>query len=189
MNLKNIFTTVTGNRLFTAIFFFLGLTAFYGCNNNDELEDEARRREEAYKKQLAVDTVTIKNYIASNNIANVQRSPYKSGLFYAVQKPGTGDSATLGKTVVTHYILTNLQGDTLDTSRKPRTGQTTIQPLTFQLGRANILSGYQEGVSLMRVGERTLFFLPSGLAYGDQAQDKIPANSVLIFDIELLEVR
>ncbi|QMU27052.1 FKBP-type peptidyl-prolyl cis-trans isomerase [Adhaeribacter radiodurans] len=189
MNLKSIFTTVINNRLLTAIFFFLSLTAFYGCNNNDELEDEARRREEAYKKQLAIDTVTIKNYILTKNIPNAQRSPYKSGLFYAIQKPGTGDSAALGKTVVTHYILTNLQGDTLDTSRKPRSGQTTITPLTFQLGRANILSGFQEGVSLMRVGERSLFFLPSGLAYGDQAQEKIPANSVLIFDIELLEVK
>ncbi len=189
MNLKTILTTVTNNRLLTAIFFFLSLTAFYGCNNNDELEEEARRREEAYKKQLAMDTVTIKNYIASKNIPNVQRSPYKSGLFYSVVTPGTGDSAALGRTVVTHYILTNLQGDTLDTSREPRNGQTTIQPLTFQLGRANILSGFQEGVSLMRVGERSLFFLPSGLAYGDQPQDKIPANSVLIFDIELLEVK
>ncbi|PSR56546.1 hypothetical protein AHMF7605_25150 [Adhaeribacter arboris] len=189
MNLKTILTTVTGNRLLTAIFFFLSLTTFYGCNDNDELEDEARRREEAYNKQLALDTVKIKEYFTTKGITIFKRSPYKSGLFYVTQTPGTGDSPTVGKTVVTDYILTNLQGDTLDTSREPRPGKTVAEPLTFQLGRANILSGYQEGVSLMRVGERTLFYLPSGLAYGDQAQEKIPANSVLIFDIELREVK
>src|SRR5207237_396711 len=157
MNLKNIITTVTGNRLLTTIFFFLSLTAFYGCNNNDELEDEAHRREEAYNKQLAIDTVKIKDYFADSSITNFQRSPYKSGLFYVIQKPGTGDVAALGKTVETHYILTNLAGDTLDTSRKPRAGKTVAEPLIFQLGRANILSVYQAGVALMRVGESTLF--------------------------------
>lgn len=189
MKLTNLLTLFTNNRLFVVMFSILSLTAFYGCNDNDEQEDEIRRQEEAYNRQLAADTLIIKDYIATHNIPNVMRSPYKSGLFYTVQTPGTGDSATLGKTVVTHYTLTNLKGDTLDTSRKPRTGQSTIQPLTFILGRSNIIPGFQEGVLLMRVGQRSTFFLPSGLAYGTQVQDKIPANSVLIFDIELLEVK
>jgi FKBP-type peptidyl-prolyl cis-trans isomerase len=191
MNLKNTFTTITSNRLLTAVFFFLSITAFYSCNDkNNELEDEARRQEEAYNRQLAIDTVLIKDYITANNIANVKRAPYKGGLLYAVQTPGTGDSAVIGRTVVTHYILRNFKGDTLDTSRKVRTGQTTIQPLSFQLGNSNIITGFQQGVSLMRVGERSLFFLPSGIAYGAQGSGTtIPPNTNLIFDIELLQVK
>ncbi|QNF32944.1 FKBP-type peptidyl-prolyl cis-trans isomerase [Adhaeribacter swui] len=189
MNLKNTITSITRNRLLTAIFFFLSVTVFYSCNDNSELEDEARRQEEAYKRQLGIDTVLIQNHILTNNIANVRRTPYK-GLYAAVQTPGTGDSARIGRTVVTHYVLTNFKGDTLDTSRKVRTGQTAIQPLTFVLGQSNIITGFQQGVSLMRVGERTKFYLSSVLAYGEQGSGtSIPPNTNLIFDIELLQVK
>ncbi len=194
MNLKNTFTSFANSRLLIAIFSLLSLASFYGCNDNDDdLEEETRRREEVYNRQLAADTVIIKEYIATHSITNAQRSPYKSGMFYAVQTPGTGDSALIGKTVVTHYVLRNLQGDTLDTSRKPRAGQTVIQPYPFILGdfrsQNSPIVGYQEGVSLMKVGEKTTFFLPSGLAYADNEKPNIPANSVLIFDIELLQIR
>ena len=198
MNLKNLFTLFTNNRLLTVIFFFLSVTAFYGCNKNNELEDEARRQEEAYNRQLGIDTVLIKNYIATNNITNAQRSRFKSGIFYSVQTPGTGDSAAIGKTVVTHYILRDLQGKEIDTSRNPRTnpstGQTVIQPYSFLLGdlRASNspIVGYHESVLLMRVGERATFFLPSGVAYGERGSGtSIPPNTNLIFDIELLQVR
>lgn len=189
MNPKNTITTFFSNRLLTAIFFFLSVSAFYGCDKNNELEDEARRQEEAYNRQIGIDTVLIQNYITSNNIPNVQRTPYK-GLYYAVQTPGTGDSAVVNKTVVTHYTLTNFKGDTLDTSRKIRTGQTAIQPLTFVLGPSNIITGFQQGVSLMRVGERSRFYLSSVLAYGEQGSGTaIPPNTNLIFDIELLQVK
>ncbi|RDC65261.1 FKBP-type peptidyl-prolyl cis-trans isomerase [Adhaeribacter pallidiroseus] len=194
MNLKNTFTTFTSNRLLTTIFIFLSVTAFYSCNNNNELEDEARRQEEAYKRQLGIDTVLIQSYVASKGIPNVQRTPYQ-GLYYAVQTPGTGDKAEINKTVVTHYTLTNFKGDTLDTSRKartdPSTGQKVIQPLTFLLSpNTNILTGFQQGVSLMRVGEKSKFFLSSGLAYGAQGSgNTIPPNTNLIFDIELLQVK
>jgi FKBP-type peptidyl-prolyl cis-trans isomerase len=190
MNLKNTITTIISNRLLTAVFFFLSITAFYGCNDkNSELEDEARRQEEAYKRQLGIDTLLIQNYVVTNSIPNVQRTRYK-GLYYAVQTPGTGDSAVIGRTVVTHYVLTNFKGDTLDTSRKVRTGQTTVQPLTFLLGQSNIITGFQQGVSLMRVGERSKFYLSSVLAYGEQGSGTaIPPNTNLIFDIELLQVK
>lgn len=189
MNLKNTFTTFTSNRLLTVIFFFLSVTAFYGCNDNNELEEEARRQEEAYKRQLGIDTVLIQNHVVSNNIPNVQRTRFP-GLYYAVQTPGTGDSARVGKTVVVHYTLTNFKGDILDTSRKVRDGQTTIQPLTFLLGQSNIITGFQQGVSLMRVGESSKFFLSSVLAYGEQGSGtSIPPNTNLIFDIELLQVK
>lgn len=168
----------------------LSIFTFYGCDKNDP-EEDARRRQEAYNRQLAIDTVLIKEYIVANNITNAQRSPYKSGLFYAVQTPGTGDSAALDRTMVTHYTLRNLQGKVLDTSLNPRQGKTTIDPYVFVLGSpGGGIAGYQEGVSLMRVGEKATFFVPSGLAYGaENRSPDLPANTVLIFDIELLEIR
>lgn len=189
MNSKKLFTSLKNSRLLTALLFCFCILAFYGCNKNDDLEEEARLREEAYDRQLAADTVIIKNYIATNNITNAKRAPSNSGLYYAVQTPGTGIKAIVGKEVVTHYTLRNLEGDTLDTSHNPRPGKTVAEPLIFRLGYSNLIFGYQESVSLMQVGEKTTFFLPSGLAYGTVAQEKIPANSVLIFDIELLQVK
>lgn len=192
MNLKNTIIPFKSSQIRTILFFCFSIFAFYGCNNNnDDLADEENRRIEAAKKQLAVDTVLIKNYILTNNIPNAKRSPYKSGIFYAVQTPGTGDSAVVGKTMVTHYVVKDFQGNILDTSRKVPQGQTTMQPYSFILGdrRSGPIYGYQESVALMRVGERTTFFLPSGLAYGTTGSGSIPPNTNLIFDIELMQIK
>lgn len=194
MNLTNTLNFFKNSRVLVVLLCCLSLFSFYGCDKNDDQADENLRIKEQQERQLAADTLIIKDYIADHNISNVMRSPYKSGIFYTVQTPGTGDSAAVGKTVVTHYNLINLEGDTLDTSRKPRPNETAIVPYSFILGdfrsqNAPIV-GYQESVALMRVGERATFFLPSGLAYGTQGRGTtIPANTVLIFDIELLQVK
>lgn len=194
MNLINHLSLFSNNRLLIAFFALISVSAFFGCDKTDDQAEENKRIIEQQKNQLAADSVIITNYIASNNIQNVKRSPYSPSFYYVVETPGTGDSAVVDKTVVTHYTLRNLKGDILDTSRNPRTdprtGQSSVQPLTFQLGSRGLILGYQQGVSLMRVGEKATFFLPSFLAYGTQGSgNTIPPNTVLIFDIELLEVR
>jgi FKBP-type peptidyl-prolyl cis-trans isomerase len=153
-----------------------------GCFKKDSnLDDLAKQQEEAYFKQLAADTLVIKKYIADNNITNVKRT--NSGLFYVENTVGSGVQAKSGNAVKTDYRLTNLNGDILDTSYGKA-------PLQFQLGSKGIIFGFQEGVSLMKVGGKSKFFLPSGLAYGTEGSPpKIGPNTVLIFDIELLEAR
>lgn len=178
----NFLSKITGSSiLILGLLLSLSAAFFSGCNQDDSNVDELMRlQEEAFKKQLGEDTVAIKKYLADNTITNAKST--KTGLFYVVQDPGVGVKPQQGQYPSVHYTLKNLAGEVLDTS----VGK---QPLKFQLGGRGIIFGFQEGVSLMQVGGKSRFFLPSGLAYGpDGSGPKIGPNTILIFDIELLQV-
>jgi len=85
-----------------------------------------------------------------------------------------------GAVVTIHYVGTFIDGREFDSSRKRG------EPATFPLGR--LIKGWQEGVPMMRVGDRCLFAIPADLAYGSRYRDPIPANSALLFDIELIAI-
>jgi FKBP-type peptidyl-prolyl cis-trans isomerase len=116
---------------------------------------------------------------------NARRPGWKttaSGLQYKVLKraPASAPHPQPGATVTIHYTGTFIDGRKFDSSRDRG------EPATFPLGR--LIKGWQEGVPMMRVGERWLFAIPPGLAYGDRYREPIPANSALIFDIELIAI-
>ena len=104
-----------------------------------------------------------------------------SGLQYRrvgkAQPSGVQPTAT--DTVKVHYRGTFIDGREFDSSRARG------EPATFPLNR--LIQGWQEGVPMMRVGERWLFAIPADLAYGP-GRGPIPANSTLLFDIELIAV-
>lgn len=105
----------------------------------------------------------------------------KSGLRYVVLKEGSGDEAYANRMVKVNYVGTFENGDTFDVS----------QPggFEFVLGRGNVIKGWDEGVRLMKEGDKCVFFIPFHLAYGKKGvPDVIPPLSNLIFEIELLEV-
>jgi peptidylprolyl isomerase len=103
-----------------------------------------------------------------------------SGLRYEDLVPGTGASAQNGQTVVVHYRGRLTSGTVFDESR-PRG-----QPFKFKLGAAQVIKGWDEGVATMKVGGVRRLVVPPDLGYGDRPQAKIPANSTLVFDVELL---
>ena len=98
-------------------------------------------------------------------------------------------------TVKVNYIGKLLTKEVFDTSIEQvakdngvfKTGRNYV-PLKFPLGGA-VISGFEYAVSLMRVGEKATVIFPSRLGYGNQTQNSIPANSPLIFELELLEVK
>jgi len=95
--------------------------------------------------------------------------------------PASSPRPEPGATVTIHYTGTFIDGREFDSSR------TRGEPATFPLNR--LIKGWQEGVPLMRVGERWLFVIPAHLAYGDRTdRDPIPPGSTLIFDIELIAI-
>ncbi len=106
-----------------------------------------------------------------------------SGLKYIVIKEGKGKKAETGSAVEVHYTGTLLDGKKFDSSIDRG------QPFEFILGAEQVIKGWDEGIALMKVGGKMKLILPPDLAYGNRAVgDLIPANSTLIFDVELISV-
>lgn len=108
----------------------------------------------------------------------------ESGLAYKVLRMGTGEKATQGQTAVVHYTGYLLDGKKFDSSRDRKA------PFEFSLGRGQVIKGWDEGVAIMPIGSRFVFRLPPDMAYGSrEIPNVIPANSTLIFDVELISVK
>jgi peptidylprolyl isomerase len=96
---------------------------------------------------------------------------------------GNGTEATAGKDVVVHYTGTLKDGTKFDSSVDRN------EPFPFKLGVGQVIKGWDQGVQGMKVGGKRKLVIPAELAYGDKAIGKIPANSTLLFDVELLNVK
>lgn len=97
---------------------------------------------------------------------------------------GNGEDAKAGDTVTVHYVGMLTDGTVFDASRNR--GE---EGFTFTLGIGQVIKGWDMGVSGMKVGGKRRLTIPSDLAYGDQAiGGVIPANSTLIFEVELLKI-
>ena len=105
----------------------------------------------------------------------------KSGLQYQVIKGAEGRKPAATDTVHVHYHGTLLNGQVFDSSVQRG------EPISFPLNQ--VIAGWTEGVQLMSIGSKYKFFIPSELAYGDQAVGTIPAGSTLIFEVELLDIK
>jgi peptidylprolyl isomerase len=107
----------------------------------------------------------------------------KSGLKYAIIKVGEGELVGKEKQATVHYSGFLLDGSKFDSSIE------RDEPFTFVAGVGQVIPGWDEGVQLMKKGSKARFIVPSNLAYGDRDLGKIPPNSTLIFDVEVLDVK
>lgn len=106
-----------------------------------------------------------------------------SGLYYIVEKEGTGAQAVAGKKVQVHYTGTLANGKKFDSSYDRN------QPLPFTLGQHQVIAGWDEGIALMKVGSKIKLIIPASLGYGaNGAGGVIPPNATLIFDTELMSL-
>jgi len=103
-----------------------------------------------------------------------------SGLQYKIIKEGTGDTPTASDKVKTHYRGRLIDGKEFDSSYKRG------RPATF--GVTQVIKGWTEALQLMKEGAKWELYIPANLAYGTRDTPTIPANSTLIFEIELLEI-
>ncbi len=107
-----------------------------------------------------------------------------SGLWYVVDKEGTGAQAVAGKTVAVHYSGKLTNGTEFDNSYKRN------EPISFVLGRGQVIPGWDEGIALMKEGGKYKLIIPAKLGYGDAgAGGVIPPGATLIFDTELVSVK
>jgi FKBP-type peptidyl-prolyl cis-trans isomerase len=103
-----------------------------------------------------------------------------SGLQYKVETMGTGAKPVATDTVKVHYRGTLLDGTEFDSSYARN------EPISFGLNR--VIAGWTEGVQLMPVGSKFMFYIAPDLAYGEGGGGPIPPNSTLIFEVELLDI-
>ena len=147
----------------TIFFLVFSLIIIAACDDDDNSL--------SYDEQLAVDIEKIENYLLENNLS---AESAESGLHYIIDEEGTGDYPDSSSFVKVNYTGKLLNGEVFDDG--------TID--YYQL--CTLIEGWQEGLQLFRKGGYGTLFIPSGLGYGSAAQSTIPANSVLIFDVELV---
>ncbi|MBF2007014.1 MAG: FKBP-type peptidyl-prolyl cis-trans isomerase [Chlorogloeopsis fritschii C42_A2020_084] len=131
-------------------------------------------------------TATTENKTLITNIAmfasdeNVVTTP--SGLKYIDLVEGTGATPKPGQKITVHYTGTLEDGTKFDSSRDRN------RPLDFKVGAGQVIKGWDEGLSTMKVGGRRQLIIPPELGYGSRgAGGVIPPNATLIFDVELLK--
>jgi peptidyl-prolyl cis-trans isomerase A (cyclophilin A) len=107
----------------------------------------------------------------------------ESGLRYQIIQEGSGVKAEKGKNVSVHYKGQLSDGTVFDSSYKRN------EPIDFPLGVGQVISGWDEGIQLLKVGDKARFVIPSHLGYGSRgAGGVIPPDATLIFDVELMNV-
>jgi len=105
----------------------------------------------------------------------------ENGLRYMILTPGKGNKPEKGTPVKVHYTLTLLDGQKIDSSVDRG------QPLPFTVGTGQMIAGFDQAVLDMTKGEKRLLIIPPELGYGANQKGPIPGNSILLFEVELVE--
>lgn len=151
----------------------LGVAGLQGCMKDGINPDEAKYAENQQE---------IQQYIAKNNLAMLSTA---SGLYYQVIKPGTGGkTAQRGSQIVMSYVGRLTNGSIFDSAQ--------VNPdryIRFPWGVSATLPGLDQIAGLLKEGDSAKVIMPSNLAFGSQAYTKIPAYSVLVFDISLKKIQ
>ncbi|HNW54736.1 MAG TPA: FKBP-type peptidyl-prolyl cis-trans isomerase [Bacteroidales bacterium] len=129
----------------------------------------------------AVDKQKIDSYLAENGLTSEAKST-TTGLYYVIVEPGAAYHPNINSTVRVMYKGYLLDGTIFDQST-----YSSSKPADFALS-SGIIKGWKEGMQLVGVGGKIKLIIPSALGYGSVASTKIPANSVLVFDIEVVDI-
>ncbi|WKV13445.1 FKBP-type peptidyl-prolyl cis-trans isomerase [Marivirga harenae] len=156
----------------------------------EAMEEMQKKAEE----QKGIDDQLIKDFLAQNNI---EANRTESGLFYIVTQEGSGEQPQQGDSVSVNYVGKLMDGTVFDTSYEELAQEAgvynenrTYSPFSFPIGKRQVIAGWDEGLMLLNEGSKATFYIPSGLAYGQRGSGRrIPPNSPLIFDVELVEVK
>jgi FKBP-type peptidyl-prolyl cis-trans isomerase len=120
---------------------------------------------------------------SASSAAPAADTPRADGLVITVLKPGSGPAAKSGDTVHVHYVGTLTDGSKFDSSRDRG------QPFTFELGKGQVIKGWDRGVVGMQVGEMRKLVIPPHLGYGERGHPPvIPAAATLVFEVELMGI-
>jgi FKBP-type peptidyl-prolyl cis-trans isomerase FkpA len=149
-----------------------------GCvSGTDRAADEAAQAESQTDTEAPMTEAGGPTPVSGDTVTT------ESGLQYIVISSGDGPAPEPGQTVYVHYTGWFTDGGKFDSSLDRGV------PFAFPLGQRRVIAGWDEGVALMRVGDKRRFIIPPDLAYGEGGHPAgIPPNSTLIFDVELVSV-
>ena len=128
------------------------------------------------RSQAEKDEAIIQQYISDNKLNPTATG---SGLYYQIWTQGTGVQPNINNHVKVAYNGHLSNGNVFD--------QSQAAGVSFALN--SVIQGWQEGIPYFKKGGKGILLIPSALGYGSQAQGSIPANTVLVFDIELIDVQ
>ncbi|MFD0751658.1 FKBP-type peptidyl-prolyl cis-trans isomerase [Mucilaginibacter calamicampi] len=148
------------------LFFCLIITTLSACKKTEKFDAEA---------QAKLDDAQIVAYLAKNNITAVKDA---SGLYYQIITPGSSEKPTLNNGPYITYKGSLMSNGTVFEDR-------STSPQYFSV-LDGLIEGWKIGLPKIGKGGRIMLFIPSGLGYKNQDNSSIPANSVLIFDITLI---
>jgi FKBP-type peptidyl-prolyl cis-trans isomerase FkpA len=124
-------------------------------------------------KAPQAEVTALKQYIDANAI---KATADDRGFYYTIDSPGSGTKPTVCSNVTVNYTGTLTNGNTFDSGKG----------ISFTLNQ--LIIGWQEGIPLIAPGGSITLYLPPIMAYGSQAQNGIPANSILVFKIDLIRI-
>jgi FKBP-type peptidyl-prolyl cis-trans isomerase len=151
------------------------LAAFSLVSCQKVLENEA-------EKNYELNETAIQNYITTNKLT-MQKSA--SGLYYNITKSNpNGTKPNIGDEVAIHYVLFKMSGAKFDSTERLKN-----TPFAYTYGVNALIPGMDEGISMMRKGERALFLMNHYLAFGSQSDAILPAYSAVGADVEIVKVR
>ncbi len=179
---------------------FMGITDIVTEDQARALQSEAiaRQNEQAMLEeslQLAKDTTAIAEYLKAKSIV-AQKT--ESGLRYVMTKPGKGDNAKQGQTVKVNYTGFLLDGTCFDSSIESIARANNVfneyrmpyEPMEATIGQQGLAAGWQEAITLMNKGSKLTVYIPSPLGFGPQRRSEIIGeNAILVFDLELVEIK
>jgi FKBP-type peptidyl-prolyl cis-trans isomerase len=154
-------------------------------------EEYKKEQDEAANKQTVADDKLIQEYIKKNKIKATKTA---SGLYYVITQKGAGELAKAGQDITMNYSGFLLDGTAFDSNVDAKFGH--VQPFNFKLGSGQVIKGWDEGIALLNKGAKAKLIIPSPSAYGSRSMPGnannpkgIPANSVLIFDVEMVDAK
>ncbi|WP_057939058.1 FKBP-type peptidyl-prolyl cis-trans isomerase [Algoriphagus resistens] len=155
---------------------------------------EEVKREERAAERLVEEDKLIQEFIKEKGL-DAQKT--ESGLYYVIEEEGTGEPVTAGTTMHVNYAGYLIDGTLFDTSIESLAKENNAfiegrpyEPLPVTVGMGQVIPGWDEGLLLLKKGSKAKFIIPSPLGYGENAMGaKIPANSILVFDVDVADVQ
>lgn len=145
--------------------------------------DYEKEQATAVQGQIKKDETALQDYFSKNN---VQPQKVGQGTYVQILSPGSGEAVADGKYVSLRYKGYTLDGKVFDTNMDTTFGHG--DPMNFVVGAQPMIKGFDEGIRQLKEGAKARIFIPSALAYGQNAPPTIGPNANLIFDVEVLDV-